>query len=153
METLESLLTENPMFQDLDEETLQTILGCVSNVRFDAGQFIFKEGEDAKRFYVIREGTVAIEVFHLERGAIPLQHLEAGEIVGWSWLVAPYKWRFDARAVTRVRAFALDGACLRGKCAENPRLGYELLKRFARVLESRLQATRRQLVEAHARTI
>lgn len=153
METLERLLTENPMFNDLDKETLQTILGCVSNVRFDAGQFLFKEGEDAQRFYVIREGTVAIEVFHLERGAIPLQHLEAGEIVGWSWLVAPYKWRFDARALTRVRAFAFDGACLRGKCVENPRLGYELLKRFARVLETRLQATRRQLVEAHARTL
>lgn len=153
METIESLLAENPMFHDLDPETLKAILGCVSNVRFDAGQFIFKEGDDAQRFYVIREGTVAVEVFHLDRGAIPLQHLEAGDILGWSWLVPPFKWRFDARAVTRVRAFAFDGACLRGKCNEDPRLGYELLKRVARVLESRLQATRRQLVEAHARTI
>jgi CRP-like cAMP-binding protein len=153
MESLERLLAENPMFEDLDPETMQTIVGCVSNVRFDAGQFIIKEGEEAQRFYVIREGTVAVEVFHLERGAIPLQHLEAGDVLGWSWLVAPYKWRFDARAVTRVRAFAFDGACLRNKCNEDPRLGFELLKRFARVLESRLQATRRQLVEAHIRMV
>jgi hypothetical protein len=52
-----------------------------------------------------------------------------------------------------VRAFALDGACLRGKCAQEPRLGYELLKRFAMLLDQRLQATRRQLVEAQTLTI
>jgi len=153
METLEGLLAENPLFNDLDADTLQTITGCASNVRFDAGQIIFKEGEDAKRFYVLREGTVAIEVFHLESGGIQLQQLEAGDVLGWSWLVPPYKWRFDARCLTRVRAFALDGACLRGKCAQEPRLGYELLQRFARVLESRLQATRQQLVDAQTRVV
>jgi CRP-like cAMP-binding protein len=153
METLEGLLAENPLFSDLDAETLSTITGCASNVRFDAGQIIFREGEDAKRFYVLREGTVALEVFHLERGGIPLQHLDAGDVLGWSWLVPPYKWRFDARCVTRVRAFALDGACLRGKCAAEPRLGYELLKRFAMLLDTRLQATRQQLLEGQLRAV
>lgn len=150
METLEGLLAENPVFKDLDAEALQTIAGCASNVRFDAGQLIFREGEDANRFYVLREGTVALEVFHLERGGVLLQELTAGDVLGWSWLVPPYKWRFDARCVTRVRAFALDGACLRGKCAQEPRLGYELLKRFAMLLETRLQATRKQLLETQS---
>lgn len=153
MRTLESLLGEHPLFSDLDPEMLATIAGCASNVRFDAGQVIFREGEEANRFYVIREGTVVLEAFHLERGSIPLQTLEAGQVLGWSWLVAPYRWRFDARCETDVRAFALDGACLRGKCTQEPRLGYELLKRFAMLLEQRLQATRRQLIETQARSI
>lgn len=153
METLEGVLGQHPLFQDLEPEVLSTIAGCASNVRFDSGQVIFREGEDANRFYVVREGTVVLEVFNLELGSIPLQTLEAGQVLGWSWLVPPYKWRFDARCVTDVRAFALDGACLRGKCSQEPRLGYELLKRFAMLLEHRLQATRRQLVEAQTHPI
>lgn len=113
----------------------------------------FREGEEADRFYLIREGSVVLEVFNLELGSLPLQTLEAGQVVGWSWLVPPYRWRFDARCVTDVRAFALDGLCLRAKCEADPHLGYELLKRFAMLIDQRLQATRRQLVEAQSRAI
>lgn len=153
MKTLEMLLAEHPLFSDLEPDMLAELAGCASNVHFDKGHVIFREGEEANRFYVIREGKVVIEVFHLERGSIPLQVLEAGQVLGWSWLVPPYKWRFDARAETEVRAFALDGACLRGKCAQHPRLGYELLKRFAMLMDRRLQATRRQLVETYSRSV
>ncbi len=152
MKTLETLLCEHPLFQDLEPDMLTTIAGCASNVRFESGKTIFREGEEGNRFYVIREGTVVLEVFHLERGSIPLQRLEAGQVLGWSWLVPPYRWRFDARCETEVRAFALDGACLRGKCTQEPRLGYELLKRFAMLMDQRLQATRKQLVEAQSRS-
>jgi hypothetical protein len=75
--------------------------------------------------------------------------LEAGEVLGWSWLFAPYHWHFDARAVGVVRATAFDGACLRGKCDDDPRLGYELMRRFAAVMIDRLQWTRLQLLDVY----
>jgi len=153
MKSLETLLGEHPLFSDLEPEMLAEIAGCASNVRFPKGHVIFREGEEANRFYVIREGKVVLEAFHLERGSIPLQTLEEGQVLGWSWLVPPYRWRFDARCETDVRAFALDGACLRGKCAEHPRLGFELLKRFAMLMDQRLQATRRQLIETYSRSL
>ncbi|NUQ71201.1 MAG: cyclic nucleotide-binding domain-containing protein [Chthonomonadales bacterium] len=153
MNTMERTLSEHPFFQDLDDEALKTVAGCASNVRMDPGKILFREGEEADRFYLIREGSVVLEVFNLELGSLPLQTLEAGQVVGWSWLVPPYRWRFDARCVTDVRAFALDGLCLRAKCEADPHLGYELLKRFAMLIDQRLQATRRQLVEAQSRAI
>lgn len=153
MNTMERTLSDHPFFQDLDDESLKTVAGCASNVRMDPGKILFREGEEADRFYLIREGSVVLEVFNLELGSLPLQTLEAGQVVGWSWLVPPYRWRFDARCVTEVRAFALDGLCLRAKCEADPHLGYELLKRFAMLIDQRLQATRRQLVEAQSRAI
>jgi len=153
MKTLEALLAEHPLFHDLDADMLATLAACASEVHFPAGHVIFREGEDAHRFYVIREGTVALEAFHLELGSIALQTLEPGDVLGWSWLVPPYKWHFDARCLTDVRAFVLDGAVLRSKCMEEPRLGYELLQRFAMLLEQRLQTTRRQLFEAQSRAV
>jgi CRP-like cAMP-binding protein len=124
VETLEPLLAEQPIFRDLAPGDLQLLTGCAKNVRFEAGQVIFREGADADQFYLIREGRVALEVF-TPRGPAPIQTISAGDALGWSWLIPPYKWRFDARAIETTRAFALDGKCLRGKCDGDPRLGSE----------------------------
>ena len=148
METLEPLLAEHPFFRDLTPGDIKLFTGCAKNVRFEAGQMIFREGEDADQFYLIREGKVALEVF-TSRGSAPIQTISAGDVLGWSWLIPPYKWRFDARAIEITRAFALDGKCLRGKCDEDPRLGYELLKRIAAVIAERLHATRLQMLDVY----
>jgi CRP-like cAMP-binding protein len=118
-------------------------------VRFDAGEVIFREGEEANKFYLIRQGKVAVEMFAPSRGPIILQTLGEGEVLGWSWLVAPYRWRFDGRAVELTRAIALDGECLRGKCEEDHNLGYELMKRVSLVMEKLVQATRLQLADVY----
>lgn len=149
MEKLDAMLATHPFFQDLSQQHLQLISGCASNVRFDAGQFIFREGEDANQFYVIRHGKVSLEIFAPERGAISIQTLGPGEVLGWSWLFPPYKWHFDARALELTRTTALDGTCLRTKCEEDCELGYRLGQRFARVMMQRLQATRLQLLDMY----
>jgi CRP/FNR family transcriptional regulator, cyclic AMP receptor protein len=98
---------------------------------------------------VIRHGSVAIETFVPARGAVTIETVGAGEVLGWSWLFAPYRWHFDARALSPVRATGFDGACLRGKCEADPALGYELMGRFAQVLIERLQWTRLRLLDVY----
>jgi len=148
VETLEPLLKDHPFFRDLASGDIQLLTGCAKNVRFEAGQVIFHEGENADQFYLLRDGRVALEVF-TTRGPAPIQTINAGDALGWSWLIPPYKWRFDARAIETTRALALDGKCLRGKCDEDPRLGYELLKRIAAIIAERLHATRLQMLDVY----
>lgn len=150
MRTLETILAEHPFFARLDPHYLQIIAGCATNVVFEAGQMIFREGEPANRFYLIRQGRVALEVHAAGVGTITIQTLDSGDILGWSWLVPPYRWHFDARAVELTRAIALDGECLRHKCEQDHSLGYELLKRFAEIITQRLQATRLQLLDVYS---
>ncbi len=83
------------------------------------------------------------------RPPLVLQTVGAGDILGWSWLIPPYHWMFDAVALEPTRTIALDGRCLRGKCEADRVLGYELLKRFAHIMEQRLQATRLQLLDLY----
>ena len=78
-----------------------------------------------------------------------IQSLKEGEVLGWSWMIPPYKWHFDARAFDLTRAIALDGACLREKCEEDHDLGYELMSRFALIIAQRLEATRLQLMDIY----
>jgi CRP/FNR family cyclic AMP-dependent transcriptional regulator len=149
MEAIDTLLRASPVFEGLDPEALGLIAGCASNVHFDQGAVLFREGDPADTFFLIRHGTVALEMFVPARGAAVIETIEAGEVVGWSWLFPPYRWHFDARALTQLRATAFDGACLRGKCDEDPALGYELMSRFAQVLIERLQWTRLRLLDVY----
>lgn len=149
MQTLESILVEHPFFKGLQPQYLQLITGCASNVRFNAGTYIFREGEEASQFYLIRHGKVALEIPAAQRGQITIETIEAGEVLGWSWLFPPYRWHFTARVVEPVRAIALDGTCLRTKGEEDHDLGYELMKRVAQIMMQRLQATRIQLLDVY----
>jgi len=150
METLERIIAEHPFLADLDPAFTSLMVGCASNVRFNRGEYIFRDGDPANAFYLIREGQVAVEIFAPQRKPIIVATLDEGDILGWSWLLPPYQWKLNARAIENVRAFALDGKCLRAKCEENHDLGYEVLKRFARIIEQRLEATRLQLIDVYA---
>jgi CRP/FNR family cyclic AMP-dependent transcriptional regulator len=149
METIDTLLRAAPVFEGLEPKALSLIAGCASNVHFDQGAVLFREGDEADTFFLVRHGTVALEMFVPSRGAAVIETIEAGEVVGWSWLFPPYRWHFDARALTDLRATAFDGACLRGKADEDSALGYQLMSRFAQVLIERLQWTRLRLLDVY----
>ena len=149
--SLDQVLADVPLFQGLNAERLELLAGCASNVGFAPGEVLFREGDEANAFYVIRNGTVALEAFVPARGGLTIETIDAGEVVGWSWLFQPYRWHFDARAISQVRATAIDGACLRGKCDDDPALGYDLMQRFAQVMIERLQWTRLRLLDVYGR--
>jgi CRP-like cAMP-binding protein len=149
METLEPILVEHPFLKGLEPRHLKLVVGCASNVRFKAGQYLFREGEEADRFYMIRQGKVALEMPVAKAESVILQTVGEDEVLGWSWLIPPYYYRFHARAVELTRAIALDGRCLRTKSEEDHDLGYELLKRFCHIAIERLDATRLQLLDVY----
>ncbi|MEP7225640.1 MAG: cyclic nucleotide-binding domain-containing protein [Actinomycetota bacterium] len=149
METIEAVLRDVPLFEGLTKDELQLLAGCASNVRFDEGERIVRDGDPADTFYVVRHGAVALEMFVPARGPVTIETIGAGEVLGWSWLFAPYRWQFDAVALTRVRATGFDGSCLRGKCETDPKLGYDLMSRFAQVLIERLQSMRIRLLDIY----
>jgi CRP-like cAMP-binding protein len=151
MKDLSDILAVHPFCQGLDPSAVDLLVGCATNVRFEADEILFRTGDAADRFFILRSGEVAIEIHAPGRGRITVETVGEGSVIGWSWLVPPHRWLFDGRAVTLCRAIALDGACLRGKCEENHDLGYELLKRVALVVGERLAAARLQLLDVYGR--
>lgn len=141
------ILAGHPLLKGFERRYLELMTGCAKNVVFKAGQFIFREGEPADSFYILRAGHAGVEIPTLNQGRVTLQTLSEGDVLGWSWFVPPYRWHFDARALEPTRAIALDGKCLRKKMEENHDLGYHLLKKFVPLIVERLQATRLQLLD------
>jgi CRP/FNR family transcriptional regulator, cyclic AMP receptor protein len=151
MEGLDRILGEHPFFAGFAAEHLQLVAGCARNRRFDPGEYLFHEGGSADEFYLVRHGRVALEIVEPGRPPIVFETLGEGEIIGASWLVPPYRWMFDARAVDLTRAIGIDAACLRGKCEADHHLGYEMMKRFLPILTNRLHATRLQILDVYGR--
>jgi CRP/FNR family transcriptional regulator, cyclic AMP receptor protein len=147
---LEKPIKEHRFFAGLESLYCEMIAGCGKNVRFDAGQYLFQESEPADQFYLIRHGRVAFEITVPGRGAVRFLTVDPGEIVGVSWLVPPYRWNYDAKALELTRAIALDAKCLRGKCEDDHHLGYELMKRFVPELVQRLHTTRLQMLDVYS---
>jgi len=149
MRNLESILTESRFLAGMNKEQLELITACATNVRFDAGDYLFREGEEANHFYLVRHGKVSLELYSPEKGPISIQTMGEGDTLGWSWLIPPHRWTHDARAVELTRAIALDGKCLRGKCENDHDLGYELYKRVANILTDSLAAANIQLLDMY----
>ena len=147
VEGLGRLLAEHPFFQDMPPDVRDVVVGCCANAHWRPGEFLFKEGGKADHFYLIRQGVVAVEVHAPGRPGVVVENIGEGDIIGWSWLVPPYLWTFDARAVDQVRAITIDGACLRRKIEENHELGYHLYKRFIPVMGRRIAEARLRIVD------
>jgi len=149
MRTIDQLLHEHPFFAGLDDAALTLIAGCASNMHAREGDYLYREGDPAETFYMIRHGRVAIEAHQPAGGSLVIDTVDDGEVLGWSWLVPPHRWLFDARAVASTSAVVFDGTCLRGKCDDDPRLGYALMQRVAQVMYERLQASRIRLLDLY----
>jgi CRP/FNR family transcriptional regulator, cyclic AMP receptor protein len=150
METIEPLLAEHPLFKGLDPKYLQLMVGCASNVRFNPGEFVSRDGEESNEFFLIRHGAVALDVYSPVKGAITFLTLGEGDVLGWSWLVQPFRGHFDSRAVELTRCIRIDAACLRKKMESDHELALQLYSRFVPIIVDRLEAMNMQLLDLYS---
>ena len=148
MEPTPANLAELPFFKGMAWEQLEALSACAMSVRFEAGNHLFRTGDVANRFYVLLSGRVQLESTSIDQPPVPIQVVEAGDVVGWSWLFPPYHWRFDARTLDPVEAIFFYGTRLREQAENDPALCCELMKRMTPVILNRLQATRNELAKA-----
>ncbi len=147
MEHMEATLTAHPFLAGLSPHHLSLVAECASLVNFAANQVIFTAGEEARKFYLVRFGRVAVEIHRPRRGPKTLYTLGEGDVLGTFWSEEELVWFFDARAMEVTRAISLDFGCLKAHCDQNPELGYELLRRFVRAQAKMLKLLKLRLVD------
>lgn len=151
-DTLMKVLGEQSFFKDLRPEQMVVLASVASEVEYGGGQEIFEEGGHADAAYLILEGGVALELHVSHRAHHIVQTLHEGEVLGWGWLFSPHRWSFSARTLEPTKVLRFDAIQLRGAWDADCELGYEMMKRFAQVMTSRLAATRLQLVDFYGNT-
>jgi CRP/FNR family transcriptional regulator, cyclic AMP receptor protein len=141
-----SALAVCPFLQGMSEDHLAMLSLAAKEVGFPAGHRLFEDGNNAKKFWLIESGRVALDLQVPGEGRVVVNSLAMGDLLGWSWLFPPYQWAFGAVAVVEVRAFEFDAETVRARCAADPEFGHDLTHRVAVVLARRLRTTRIKLL-------
>lgn len=149
-DTIAKYLTQHPSFDGLDPAQVSLIASHAQVTQFAPGQSLFSRDGEARQFFIVQDGTVTVGVPSIEGEALEIQTVGPGSMLGWSWLIPPYRWSFDARAVAPTSVIAVDGEKLREACEADLKLGYELMKRFAFLMAKRLNAARMAAIRQHA---
>jgi CRP-like cAMP-binding protein len=138
-----------PFLKEMSPRHVEALASHASETAFEAGAAIIQEGRPADYFYVITPGSVAVEVNEGGRGPLTIHTIEENDVLGWSWIVPPYKWHFDARAITATRAVAVDARRLRQHCDDDHHLGYAVLRLFFGIVAQRLESACLQLLDLY----
>jgi CRP/FNR family transcriptional regulator, cyclic AMP receptor protein len=146
IEVTAAALAAHPFLRGMSADQLAVLAGTAQDVTFPARHRLFEDGGYATRFWLIRSGHVLLDLHIPGEGPVVIESIGMGELLGWSWLVPPYRWAFGAVAATALEAFEFDAPAVRECCAADPGLGYELHQRITQVLAKRLQATRIRLI-------
>lgn len=146
-QSIRSRIAANPFFAGLAADRIDLLAAHAVSRHLGQDDILFRYGDPADRFYVIVSGRISVEVAALEGPSLQLQSLEAGEVLGWSWLIPPYTWSFQARADEDAEVLEFDGREIRAKCESDPQLGFELIKRFSGLMSERLHFARQKMME------
>ncbi len=147
IQEIEQFLAKVATLADLDANDRRVLAGHAELRQFKAGEALFRQGDPARGFFVLVEGRVVIGIPAISGPSLRVQELGAGRILGWSWLLAPYRWSFQAIAETAGEALFFDGQAILAHCEEDPRFGFELIKRFSQLMGERLDAAHRKMME------
>jgi CRP-like cAMP-binding protein len=149
MITTYDLISAHPFLAGMSARWLDLLAYRASRSVRLPGHRLFREGAPADRFWLIRQGRVALDLPVPGRGDVVVETLGPDTVVGWSWLFPPYRWHFGAVVMEETLTIQFDAPRVRQLCDNEPALGYELSKRFMAVMLDRLQATRIRLLDLY----
>jgi CRP-like cAMP-binding protein len=142
------VLALHPFVSGLTDAQVTALAGCATPVRFDAGDIVFREGAPADACYLLRLGDVSLQT-HGPDGPLVVETIAGQQVLGWSWLVPPHRWRFDAVAVDAVDAIRLDAECTRRLLHADPELAAVVSQRLLTIISDRLEHTRVRLLDIY----
>jgi CRP/FNR family cyclic AMP-dependent transcriptional regulator len=148
MNSIERKLRKHPFTAGMPEAHLTQLSEVAREIKFGGGEVILRQREPANCAYLLASGKVLLLVHsRATHRNVCVDTLGEGDVLGWSWLVAPYCWHLEAVAIEPTTAIVLDGSALLVRCEEDHDFGFELLKRVTRLLVHRIEAMRSAIVQ------
>jgi CRP/FNR family transcriptional regulator, cyclic AMP receptor protein len=140
-------LDQHPFFKELNADVRAFLVAHVQSMTLEKGRVLFFQGEQADKFFILLNGSVAIQVPAIMGPNLEIQVLGPDQVLGWSWLISPYIWSFQAVAIEDAELLLFDGAAILARCEQDSAFGYALLKKFAELMSKRLDAARKKMMD------
>ena len=145
-QSITEYLSAHEFFCEFSDDSLKFLCECSSTREIKKGQILFLQGEHADKFYVVRSGLISIQMPAIMGPTLEIQTVDEDQVLGWSWLISPYRWNFQTKAEEDSELLQFDGVAILARCEQEPKFGYELLKKFAGLMSVRLNAARQKMM-------
>jgi len=142
-------LKAHPLMRGIPPAKVKALSRHATWETFAAGHAIICEGRPADRVFLIVSGDLQVQIRVPARPPLTIETLHGGDVLGWSWLVEPHLWTFDALAASDVTALTLRAEALEDAFTKDPELGYLLLRRMVAIMAQRLQGARVQMLDLY----
>jgi len=140
-------LSTHDFFSGLSNDFVTALVDSVNTIEIKKGDVLFRQGQLADKFYIVLNGCVSVQIPALMGPTLEIQVLCKDHVLGWSWLISPYQWLFQAKAEEDSELLEFDGAAILARCENDPKFGYELLKKFATLMSERLDSSRQKMMD------
>jgi CRP-like cAMP-binding protein len=118
------------------------VLALGFRLTLPSGRWLFRLGDSADRLFLIERGRIRLSFPMVVRGRqedVLFEEQAAGETVGWSAMVPPYRFTLSATALLETELIALPRETLTAFCAGAPELGRKISLNLAILVGQRLQ--------------
>jgi CRP-like cAMP-binding protein len=130
-------------------EDLRRIASVARLHSYQPGAVLFREGDCVTHVFLVAEGNVALEVGVPGCGPRRIHTVGTGELLGWSPVLDQGPMTATGRALVPTQVVAIDAFQVLALCHQDPDFGYAFMRRTARALAQRLNATRLQLLDVY----
>lgn len=148
---LDHLRTTCDLLKRLDDEEFDLFESLSTELTLASDEQLFRENDDARRFFIIDTGIIALEANRPARPATTIQTLGAGDLLGLSWRLTPHRWMWAARAMTDAKLAVFDAAMMRAACEFDPDLDRLMWEIVATEASKRLHHARFQLLDLYGK--
>ena len=134
-------LKQIELFKFLNDEELDRIIPLCSEEKYEKDDIIFRENEDANKFYIVEKGEISLVIELSKSKETIIRSLGNGDVFSWSALVKPYKWSVSALCKSQATVIAIPGKKLLEMFEKNHHIGYVCMRRLAEIIGERLRNT------------
>lgn len=140
------IIKEIELFKGIDQDIMNEIADICSEKSFAKGTVIFEKDEEAKRLYILVEGTVKLNIKN--GGTITYSLTDPGDIFGWSCMVESGCYTASGECATDLKALEIEREALDKIFNLHPHAGIKILKRLAGVFSRRITNAYQDLLSA-----
>jgi len=146
MVTIEDL-REIVIMTHLEQEMLERVCRTVDVLSYNEQEVIFKQGDTADRFYMVKRGKVLLEQKMTDMVTVSVGSINPGHSFGWSTMIDEGYYTTDAVCAEPCEIFSIRSNQLRNMCTEDPRMGFMLLQRLLVILKKRYEQRTEQFLQ------
>jgi CRP/FNR family transcriptional regulator, cyclic AMP receptor protein len=144
-----ALLHRVPAFSALGDEELAHVAEVAVPRRFDAGEVVFREGDESNTCYIVRSGQARAIREHSDGRSITLAHFGPGDIFGELAMFDNERRSATVEAFETTEAIAILGGDMRRLLRQHPEIAVKLLTALGR----RLRETNERLARQSFQTV